>query len=158
MLLIFLGSAISNKHILIVKDPIPDKMIEKVGELAPFMLEYDGVQILPFFNIVFPKYIRYEDIPHSSYSTEFREEDFQRIISDYSKFEYVRTQSDPREVEERGANCQAVSLILHKSFTESGFENGFVLDKGLEHVYNWVIVEGDKYHVDLVKKSIIKVS
>jgi hypothetical protein len=133
----------------------PHSVINGAGIRAPFLLSYSGIQLFGKY-LVLPNYISYGSIPYKESNQVYGQDPIERVVSEYSKIQYVPDQSDPRLVNSLGGNCQAIALLVYKEFKELGFETGFVLDKGLDHVYNWVIFEGVEYHIDIVEKSIIK--
>lgn len=83
-------------------------------------------------------------------------ERFKSIIDNVNSFHYRVDQPDPNKLGE-GGNCQALSLYLRDTLEANGIKSGLVLDKGIDHMYVWAEIDGVKYNVDMVDKTVTMV-
>jgi hypothetical protein len=152
-LLVITGILIKHKSLIIGVGEDDQLLHDQLGEEMAYMVNYDLAD-LRWFKVILPHYNRNIDpsyiIGSNLTKTKSMTEDqvLQSIISTASKFNYVQTQPDPNLLSTVGGNCQAIALFAHHNFSANGLQNGFVI--GTDHVYNWVIVNGRKYSVDIV--------
>lgn len=140
--------------VVLVRGDVEQRLSSSMGESYGKVLGYSWID-LPFsYKLV--KLDEYEfgklDVPVVDLPDQ--RDKFSAIIDKFSNFDYVGSQSDPRLLFTAGGNCQAVSLYLYETFKANGFEAGLGLDLGRDHMYDWVIVNNQKYKVDLVNKVV----
>lgn len=152
-----LGFVILESNVKLVKAYDTETIEKALGEEAGFILSYKALTLGDSYSVVIPTYADMDKIQIKKATGLNEMEKFSGIISSLSGFEYKADQSNPLLIEELGANCQAISLVLYKTLKENGFPANLVLDNGISHMYVETKVEGQKYHVDLVEKLITPV-
>jgi hypothetical protein len=143
-----------NDRILFLKGKSAQEFQSSMGDKAGYVLDYSGVSLFNGYSVVFPSYANMDRIPTKSILSGSDSEKLQQIVRAVSGFIYKADQPDPLLLYELGGNCQAVSLVLLKYFESNKMESGLVLDYGIEHMFNWVMVGEVKYYVDLVNDRI----
>lgn len=130
----------------------PDIVLEKhLGESFGEVLSYDWLDMGPLTVYFLHDYnLSPKNLPVINNISE--SEKFSAILDYFTTTTYIEDQSDPSKLLSVGGNCQAFSLFLRDTFKVNGLEAGLVLQPN--HMYNWVVVEGVKYKVDVVDKIV----
>lgn len=143
-----------SRNVLIVKGDSVEDFEISLGDKAAYALGYNAIGI-GSFSFVVPDYIDLDKLEVTKYDNIKSKQDvFSSIVSDLSGIEYEVNQSNPYKVFTEGGNCQAISLLLHKTLVENGIDADLVLDKGISHMYVKAELEDKSYNVDLVKGSV----
>ena len=78
------------------------------------------------------------------------------LFIDLVQLPYSEFQNDPNKIWELGGNCQSLSIYFATVAQSLGYQVGFI--PYVDHICNWINVDGDMFRVDIVSQEFSKVS